>query len=283
MNQHDAPTWLKQLIFFLLAIFALPAVGQVSVTNIRVNTIDESAVEILYDIAGNQPTDSVYIRIRSQSSGLLNPIARFISGDWGQDVQPGANRRIVWKALENGVELDENIRATILVKVSPTTGRKPAETATTVIDTLPKKKYRPGGPEFALLSLVAPGVGNIFVQSPKPVIGHRLGVTAACYGLMIYGLVERKKSRDEYSLYEQQRNRTTAQPYYDRANSHHHRYYLATRLSGAIWVTDIVATLIKGVRNQKERLKTAAPKEPKVSLRLGYQSGSPVAVFHYTF
>ncbi|RRA97670.1 hypothetical protein [Larkinella rosea] len=280
MQQHYAHTWLKPLLFFCFLIYTFPAFSQVTVTNIRVNSTDESAVEILYDIAGNQPADSVFIRIRGQSTGLLSPSARFISGDWGQEVQPGANRRILWKALENGVELDENIRATILVKVAPVNGRKPVEAVTTVIDTLPRKKYRPGGPEFALLSVVAPGVGNIFVQSPKPIIGHRLGVTAACYGLMIYGLVERKKSRDEYTLYEQQRSRTTAQPYYDRANTHHHRYYLATRLSGAIWVTDIVATFIKGMRNQKERMKTA---EPKVSLRLGAQSGAPVAVFNYKF
>ncbi|GAB3908393.1 hypothetical protein GCM10028803_43930 [Larkinella knui] len=280
MHQQFVPLWLKRLVFFLLVLCALPAVSQVAVTNVRLNVINESAVEILYDITGNQPADSVYIRIRSQTNGLLNPAPQHISGDWGQDVQPGPNRRIVWRALENGFELDENIRATILVKVAPATARKstgpvPAVSADTV-----KRKYRPGGPEFALLSLVAPGVGNIFVQSPKPVIAHRLGITVACYGLMAYGLVERKKSRDDYSLYEQQRNRTAAQPYYDRANQHHHRYYLATRLSGAIWITDIVATFIKGVRNQKERSKTA---EPKISLRPGYQSGSPVAVFHYNF
>ena len=281
MHQQYAPLWLKRLVFLLLVIYTLPAVGQVSVTNIRINTIEESTVEILYDITGNQPADSVYIRIRSQTNGLLNPAPQFISGDWGQEVQPGTNRRIVWRALENGFELDENIRATILVKVAPGAVRKPAEPAvTTVIDTLPKKKYRPGGPEFALLSAVAPGVGNIFVQSPKPIIGHRLGVTVACYGLMTYGFIERKKSRDDYALYEQQRNRTAAQPFYDSANGHHHRYFLATRLSGAIWITDIVATFIKGVRNQKARLKAS---EPKVSLRPGYQSGYPVAVFHYKF
>ncbi|GAB3917147.1 hypothetical protein [Larkinella terrae] len=274
------PHWLKRFFVFLLFTAALPATGQVAVTNIRINTIDESAVEILYDLAGNQPADSVYLRIRSQSNGLLNPAAQYISGDWGQDVQPGTNRRIIWKALENGFELDENIRATILVKIALSNAPKTAQPSLPLPADTSKRKYRPGGPEFALLSLVAPGVGNIFVQSPKPVIGHRLGVTAACYGLMLYGLVERKKSKEEYALYEQQRNRTTAQPFYDRANSHHHRYYLATRLSGAIWVTDIVATFIKGVRNQHARAKTA---EPKVSLRLGYQADYPVAVFNYKF
>jgi hypothetical protein len=280
MHQQYPPLWLKRFVSFLLLLYALPAVSQVAVNNIRINVIDESVVEILYDLTGNQPADSVYIRIRSQTNGLLNPAAQYISGDWGQDVQAGTNRRILWKALENGFVLDENIRATILVKVATTTARRTTEPAPAVIDTVPKRKYRPGGPEFALLSVVAPGVGNIFVQSPKPFIGHRLAVTVACYGLMAYGFVERKKSRDEYAIYEQQRNRTAAQPYYDRANGHYHRYFLATRISGAIWITDIVATLIKGVRNQKQRLKAS---EPKVSFWPGVQSGAPVAVFQYKF
>ena len=280
MHQQYALLWLKRWVAFFLVLSALPAVSQVAVTNIRINVIEESSVEILYDITGNQPADSVYFRLRSQINGVLNPAPQYISGDWGQDVSPGTNRRIVWRAQENGFELDENIRATLLVKVIPGAVRKPAESLPETAFDAPKKKYRPGGPEFALLSVIAPGVGNIFVQSPKPVIGHRLGVTATCYGLMLYGFMERKKSRDDYALYEQQRNRTAAQPFYDSANNHHHRYMIATRLSGAIWITDIVATLIKGVRNQKQRIK--AP-EPKVSLKPGYQSGYPVAVFHYKF
>ncbi|GAB3262817.1 hypothetical protein GCM10027347_28790 [Larkinella harenae] len=288
MHQSSAFFWLKRFAFLLLLLYTLPASSQVAVTNIRLQVIDESALEILYDLAGNQPSDSVYIRIRSQTNGILSPAAQYISGEWGQDVQPGSNRRIVWRALENGFELDENIRASILVKIaqkatlpSPSqTAVPPTQSTTPAADLPTKSKYRPGGPEFALLSVVAPGVGNIFVQSPRPVVGHRLGVTAACYGLMFYGLVERKKSRDEYALYEQQRNRTAAQPFYDRANAHHHRYYLATRLAGAVWITDIVATFIKGARNQRQRQKA---NEPKVSLLPGSQFGHPVAVFQYTF
>ncbi|MFD1144434.1 hypothetical protein ACFQ4C_25125 [Larkinella insperata] len=287
MHQLYTRSWPKRFVAFLLLIQALPALSQVSITNIRINAIDESAVEILYDLTGNQPADSLYLRIRSQTNGLLNPAAQYLSGDWGQDVAPGPNRRIVWKALENGYELDEPIRATLLVKTAQKTNSQPVtvtpaapQTPTTAESPAKESKYRPGGPAFALLSVVAPGVGNIFVQSPRPVIGHRLGITATCYGLMAYGLVEKKRSRDEYALYEQQRNRTAAQPLYDRANAHHHRYYLATRLAGAIWVTDIVATFIKGVQNQKQRARAA---QPKVSLLPGSQAGYPVAVFQYKF
>ncbi|RAK03017.1 hypothetical protein LX87_01139 [Larkinella arboricola] len=285
MHQYYTRYWLKRFVCFLLLIPALPTFSQVSVTNIRINVIDESAVEILYDLTGTQPADSLYLRIRSQSNGLLNPAAQYLSGDWGQDVAPGTNRRILWKALENGYELDEPIRATLLIKTAPKAGTQPPATTNTVSETAAgidptEKKYRPGGPGFALLSVVAPGVGNIFVQSPRPVIGHRLGITAACYGLMAYGLIEKKKSRDEYALYEQQRNRIAAQPFYDRANGHHHRYYLATRLGGAIWITDIVATFIKGVQNQKQRAKAA---QPKLNLLPGSQAGYPVAVFQYKF
>ncbi|WP_128544881.1 hypothetical protein [Larkinella soli] len=268
----------------LLWAVSIPSLGQIVVKNIRLSVVNDSSLEILYDIEGNQPTDSVYVRIRSQTNGLLNPSAQYLSGDLGLNVRTGPGRRIVWRVLENGYELDEPVRATILVKViRPRPMDTPTPpTPTRTRDTLSR---RPGGPEFALLSVLAPGVGNIFVQTPRPRIGYRLAITSVCYGLMAYGLTERKKSRDEYKLYEQQRSRPAAQPYYDRANALHHRYYIATRLAGAIWITDIVSTFIRGARNQQEwnRRNRTGPARPKVSVRPGAQAGTPVAVVKYTF
>ena len=102
----------------------------------------------------------------------------------------------------------------------------------TEIDPIPRTRY--AGPAWALLSAVAPGIGNIFVQTPKPKVGFRPLLTVACYGLVAYGLTERQKSNDQYAIYEEQKNMAAGEPYYKTANDHYHRYFLATR--GAIVV-----------------------------------------------
>ena len=70
-----------------------------------------------------------------------------------------------------------------------------------------------------MLSAVAPGIGNIFVQMPKPKVGLRPVVTVLCYGAVVYGLMERQKATDTYAIYEQQKNMTDGEPYYQTVRS----------------------------------------------------------------
>ncbi|GAB3019183.1 hypothetical protein [Spirosoma pulveris] len=137
------------------------------------------------------------------------------------------------------------------------------------------------GPAWALLSAVAPGMGNIFVQTPTSKIGLRPLVTVGFYGLLIYGFAERTKSQDAYSIYEQQKNRAAGEPYYQTANSHHQRYFLATRGALAVAAADVVLTFIKGLRNSQTQ--NEAQRFKHLMLRPGLQAGQPTAVVRYSF
>ncbi|ADB39321.1 hypothetical protein [Spirosoma linguale] len=137
------------------------------------------------------------------------------------------------------------------------------------------------GPAWALLSAVAPGVGNIFVQTPKAKIGLRPLVTVGFYGLLIYGLSERTKAQDVYLVYEQQKNREAGEPYYQTANGHHQRYFLATRGALVVAATDVVLTFIKGLRNSQ--IQKEAQRFKSLTLRPGLQVGQPTAVVRYSF
>ncbi|AKD56455.1 hypothetical protein [Spirosoma radiotolerans] len=142
-------------------------------------------------------------------------------------------------------------------------------------------RRRYAGPAWALVSVVAPGIGNIFVQTPKPKIGLRPLVTVGCYGLLIYGFMERQKSNDAYAIYEQQKNMTAGEPYYKTANDHHHTYFMATRGALVVAAADVILTFIKGVRNSQSQKE--ARRYQSVTISPGFQAGQPTALVRYSF
>ena len=345
------------LLFCLGLLLAVPGQAQERVRNIRLRVADSSQIEIRYDLLTSQPGDSVYLEIRSRLRGQLRILPEFVRGDVGKRIEAGSNRRIVWNAFGNGYSLNEEIRATVVVKtgavvalprltpsvavekpvvkqpvatiaekpkppiaaapkpaeaspvpVAPTPvvaapkkqepakpertkATAPTSQTTTAVttppitsvtaDTIKLKKPRYTGPAWALLSAVLPGIGNIFVQTPKPKIGLRPILTIGCYGLLAYGLQERTKSREGYEVYQQQKNAVTGESYYQTANGHYHNYYLATRGALVVAVADVLLTLSKGIRNQKAQAVNRT--QPPVTFRPGLQAGQPTAVVRYSF
>lgn len=323
------------LLFFFSLLLAVPGRAQERVRNVRMRVVDSSQLEIRYDLIEVRPGDSVYVQIESRLRGKLPLLPEFVRGDLGKLVTAGSDRRIVWDALADGYSLNEDIRATVLVKtglpitpdqptlapaatpkptVTPTkpvptepvavTQPKPANSETSatlppaqrpepltepvetnrapaLTDSVRSLQTRYGGPAWALLSAIAPGIGNIFVQRPKPKVGLRPLLTVGCYGLALFGLAERQKSRDEYAIYEQQKNMTAGEPYYQRANSHHQAYYLATRGALVVAAADVILTFMKGLRNN--RLQKNSRRAQPVTLRPGVQAGQPTAVVHFSF
>jgi hypothetical protein len=357
------------LTFCLGLLLALPGQAQERVRNVRVSVVDSSQLEIRYDLITTRPGDSIYIQVRSRLRGVLRILPEFVQGDVGTGMEAGSDRRIIWNALANGYSLNEEIRATVLVKSLPATAvarqpapakptapkkespklatmpdstiskpkpgnaivvtqprpatvtpsqppkveqpaavqtdtvpvtkpavatptpqrtepvaTKPAETNPSVTpadSARPRMKTRYVGPAWALLSAVAPGIGNIFVQLPKPKVGIRPLLTVVCYGAVAYGLIERQKSRDDYAIYEQQKNVTAGEPYYQTANDHHHRYYLATRGAMVVAAADVILTFIRGVRNSQ--LMKEARRYQGLMIRPGLQAGQPTAVVRYSF
>lgn len=283
---------MRQLLAFVFSLLlVIPGRAQDRVRNVRIQVIDSSQIQVLYDLIEIHPGDSVYVEVESRTRGALQILPEFVRGDLGKQVTLGANRRIIWEALANGYSLNEDVRARVLVKAgrliradqprAPSTQSTEANRATESTDPGHSHKSRYAGPAWALLSAVAPGIGNIFVQQPKPKIGLRPLVTVGCYGLLAYGLSERQKATDVYAIYEQQKNMTDAEPYYKQANSHHQNYYLATRGALIIAAVDVVLTFMKGIRNN--RLSKQSQPFQSVTFRPGLQAGQPTAVIHYSF
>ncbi|MEZ0542991.1 hypothetical protein [Fibrella arboris] len=272
---------LLPLLLLLSISFAGNAQGRVS--NVRMRAIDQQSIEVFYDLRNSVPTDSIYVRLQRRDGKLLAPELNSVSGDLGTNRVDGRDQRIVWNLRRNGLLLREEVRAVILLKpggLLTSSGPTPTEIAPALPDSaslVPDKPYR--GPAWALLSLLAPGVGNIFVQTPKPRVGLRPLVAVAAYGLLIYGAGQQGEADQAYTDYVSAGNEPAAEPFYQKANSAHQRYYIATRAAAAIWVTDLTLTLIRGFRNQRDEKRAAQP----ITYHLNYQANTPVAVIRYTF
>jgi hypothetical protein len=202
-----------------------PVAPKASLTNVRVD-LDVNRVRVMYDIEGITARDSVYIQAESRSRGLLN--AATVTGDVGTAILPGKNKTIYWDYRLDEVKIDDDIRVTVYMK-------SPVEATG-------------GGPANALLSVVAPGIGSIFVQ-PDRKIGLRPLITGAYVGLLVYGLVRRSQSKHQYGLYADQ----LIMADYQEANRLHHHYLVATWTAVGLLLTDVTYTLLKGLKNDKQR------------------------------
>ena len=111
---------MRSLLLFCLSILStLSALAQERVRNVRLRVADSSQLEIRYDLVNVRPGDSVYLDVKSRLRGSLRILPEFVRGDIGKRIVAGTDRRIVWNALANGYSLNEEVRATVLVKAGP--------------------------------------------------------------------------------------------------------------------------------------------------------------------
>ncbi len=200
------------------------------VSNIRVE-LDSERVKVLYDVVGISVSDSVYLQIESQSRGRLN--VSTVTGDLGKAVTPGKNKTIYWDYRLDKLKITDPVRATVLIK-------QPIQPVQQVAVG--------GGPANALISMLAPGIGSIFVQ-PNRKVGVRPLITGAYVALLVFGLSQQSRSKQQYEVYASQLNESD----YTVANQQHHRYLLATRTAAALLVADVVYTFLKGMKNTKQK------------------------------
>ncbi|KAA9346522.1 hypothetical protein [Larkinella humicola] len=207
-----------------------PGNTRLTVSNVRVE-LDTQRVKIVYDVANLIATDSVYIQVESRRNGFFKP--KTVTGAVGKGVSSGANQTIYWDYRLDGVNIEDEIRVTVLAKpvVLSVSG---------------------GGPANALLSALVPGLGSILVQ-PNRKTGWRPVITATYGGLLAYGLVQRSRSKEAYQTYESQTSEPQAEPYYNRATQHHHRYLVATRVAAVVWAADVTYAFLKGMKNGKKK------------------------------
>lgn len=230
------------IVFTLVLITSELSFGQTeALTNVRFQLDSTGRILILYDLKQLNVNDSIYVEAYARQSGPLK--IRTIEGDIGKGISVGFNKTIYWFIIKDGYLIDEEVQIKILIKhrreVPPS----------------PPKTTIGGGPANALVSVILPGVGNIFVQpkNKKHRIGFRPLLPIISYGLAGFSVYRWIQSKDQYKIYGQQTREEVAQPIYDDANNKRHQAILTAAAAASIWSIDVVCTFVKGVKNNKKR------------------------------
>ena len=255
---------LRLLILLIFFIQDNTFAQKPSILNVRINIMEEGKVRINYDVENLNKNDSVGLFVVSKKGGTLIP--KSVIGDFGKNIISGKNKLITWDLVKDEIFVEDEFQIKVEIKLS----------LREVIPPPPPKIILGGGVSNTLLSVVAPGVGNIFVTENHK-IGLRPLITASYIGLLVYGFTMKDKENQQYAIYESKLRASEAAPYYDLANYYHHRYYAATRLAGSIWAFDVITTFIKGSKNDRIR------KNLKTSFNLNAVGETPTLGFKYNF
>ena len=247
-------------ILSILLFVSYENYGQIkpSISNIRAKVTNSGLIEIQYDVSGIIREDSIYILLLKKDGTSIKP--KSVSGDIARGVTNGINKLIKWNIVDDNFIVDDDFQIIIEIKLGKEIqAPKPS-----------------GGVSNVLLSMIAPGVGNIFVNENKK-IGFRPLITASFYGLLIYGLTLKSQSNSQYAIYNSKTKETEAQTYYDAANENHHSYFVMTRGAAVIWVYSVISTAIKGVKNDKLR------KQSNTTFKIGTFMDTPTIGLNYKF
>lgn len=258
---------MKFNLFIILAL--LFCYKDISGQNLLVNTVkadfsSDGKVTIKYRVLNILEGDSVILNVFGKNKKEIVPVT--VQGDIGKINHKFYDGEITWDVLKDQPLLDEDVQFVIVIyRYSP------------LVTKIIKPQQIGGGSSNTLISMIAPGVGNIFVQ-PNKKVGLRPFVTVAFYGLLINGIVMKTRANTEYDKYLASQKANIGNPYFENANQYHHQYLVSTRLAAGIWAIDVLCTFLKGSKNLKRK-----EEEKRNHFSINSQMNVPTLKFNYSF
>ena len=146
---HNYRTMKKQrLFFFLIFLFlVMKSFSQGFLLTPPRLIFDGIQLQIFFDIITKNPGEVFYtwVEIKKSDGGII--IAKNLSGDIGEDIKAGNNKRIIWLPKQDSIYLDEEIFVEIKAQKYV-------------------KSFNKGG--MMLRSMVLPGWGQTKISKGKP-------------------------------------------------------------------------------------------------------------------
>lgn len=236
-------------IIIFLSLFCYQIKGQ---TNARISEVDYSLegsfIVVHYILQGTIPKEELTIELSFVTEDNEKIIPHSVSSDVGAKVYSNGNRVILWD-----IDIDKPAFSGIMKAV--------------VAITASKVNY--GSPKNALLSVAVPGLGGFFVEKNKT---RAALTTVSTLGLIVYGINQKNESKKYFKEYHASLIPGDINNLYQKANSAHHKYYIATRLAAGIWISDIIWVTVKGFRNREEA-KSLNNATGSKSFKLNYDNG----------
>lgn len=235
--------------------------------------VEQNKAIIQYDLKSSDKSSmhSVQLKFLDKEFNLVTPVS--LSGDFGSHVYCGTEKAIKWDILSDQELMGADITPVIFV------------------DGVSKEFNRAGGPGYAALSLLIPGLGDYFVADHrmmkfKPYL--RTLSSLGLIGLGIYADQQRYLTDGQYiSVLRADSWRYTGfDRYVDVWEEGEYQYWLFKgdkelfiTMGAVVWISDIIWVMVRGSNNKKFLKELNKGSE----FSLGYQNGGMGFKYNLTF
>jgi hypothetical protein len=231
--------------------------------------IREGNLNISYDIINSKPGEryNISLEITDSKGSIIN--AQSYSGDIGQDVEGGSNKKIIWNFTSDNVKDEVNIYIKIVITKNQKL-REPEETAK------PTQAYTTG--KLTVQSIILPGLGLSKLNNRKPY--WIMGV--AGYGLIAGSIIYNGASKSNYENFLNS-NHPQQEASYHKKYENQNTISVACAIGAAtIWIADLIV-VIRSSSKQKD--SSVSNKKNNLSLIPEYKFNykTPVLTLTYKF
>ena len=255
------------LLLLMYAVF-LPVYlpGQV-LSNVRAVQNDE-VLDIYFDF--DAPPGKTYFiaaLIRLKDGQTIVP--RSLYGT-NLEVRSGRDRIIRWNVLKDVPSLQTEIAIELRVPQHPEKGTPP-----------PLVSTEGGGVSNAFLSMVLPGLGDVFVNDPGKEVKVKPGYIMTAYVTsVVLALYSHQQLRENYNAYLKSVKQYEMNAYYDRAVYYRDNARFFTVMAGLIWISDVVRVAINGAQNNSSKV---LPAEARIQFKVTMMNDTPALGLAYKF
>ena len=248
----------KMFLLLPVILLSLTAMAQ-KIENVDFK-VKDSKVIITYDLTNcpDRTTYDISVKLKSESGEVFYPKNPY--GDL-KEVSPGSGKTVTWDVLGDELEIKGNISAVVEIEKSHYTKTKKEK--------LVYGKVK-GGPSNAFLSMLLPGLGDVFVNRytvPKKKNVWWL-VPLAYYGCLYGAVSEYSNYNTNYTAYHNATLQSDMDNYYSNAKTNYQNSQLYLGFAAAFWACDVLHVTVKGFKNRHRQLKGYSIIEPKTNLYL---------------
>lgn len=213
-----------------------------TISNVRIEEMPD-AMYIRYDLAGDNGVLYTIYPVVSKRNGIqINPRSMKQSNT---GVSVGKNKVLVWYIYDDVLELTGEVSVELRA-VRQTTASAPSIASVG------------GGPENAFLSMLLPGLGDVFVNSPNSSVTVKpVYIMAGYASAVLLAIHAHQMSRESYDAYLLSGSQDEMDSAYQLADEYRTEARFYTTVAGLIWVADVVRVAIKGSMNNQELSRMA--------------------------
>ena len=215
----------KLILFILFILFSIESISQGFVITTPKLEFDGNQLMIAYDIVDTNQADQFYVWVEMEKKNGESIISKSLSGDVGDKIKAGTNKKIAWIPAKDSVFLNEEV----LVEVK-------AEKY--------EKSFNKG--TMMLISAGVPGLGQTKISKGKP----WWLASVAAYGTLSGGLLTHLKYLKTYDEYRIEEDLITRKELFDKTQR---QINLSSALfiSGAVlWTANILWVAVTPNRYQ---------------------------------